>query len=68
MKLPLDMIIYRLMRAYISSSSLRRAALRVIFLLGCIGLPFTNDIYLYCPKLMWNNVIYINYAASLFRG
>ncbi|EEE59106.1 hypothetical protein OsJ_10964 [Oryza sativa Japonica Group] len=29
-KLPLDMIIYRLMRAYISSSSLRRAALRAL--------------------------------------
>ncbi|ONL98354.1 CDPK-related kinase 1 [Zea mays] len=32
-KINLDMIIYRLMRAYISSSSLRKSALRVILLL-----------------------------------
>jgi hypothetical protein len=33
-KIYLDMIIYRLMRAYISSSSLRKSALRVTFV-GC---------------------------------
>jgi hypothetical protein len=35
-KIPLDMIIYRLMRAYIGSSSLRKSALRVIYLFGLV--------------------------------
>jgi hypothetical protein len=46
-KINLDMIIYRLMRAYISSSSLRKSALRVILLvLFCNSsfLSFIEDI------------------------